>query len=147
MWLNNVHRLLAYHRPDVAPGDLDPNASWQAYQQRRTPQDFATQSVLPLRPTSSRPQAIPLRTVSGPSIDLIAWMWGLTALGVLLVIAGGLSGSGAVSLLALLVDLPALVVAIVLVRRPHTTDRINGWVKVGLEVSACLSSFLLVVMR
>ena len=70
------------------------------------------------------------------NITLIVWMWSLTIMVVILSVTVGFGA-------AALVDIPSLVLAIILACSKHRTDKINGWVKIGLEVVGFLIGFVL----
>lgn len=72
---------------------------------------------------------------SWPNAVLIAIMWALTAIGIPLIYLGGFS-------IAFFPDIPAIVIAIVLVCSKNSTDKVNGWVKLVLEFVAFAVSFL-----
>jgi|SRR5579885_1687487 len=68
---------------------------------------------------------------------LIAGMWILTAIAFLLVAEVGSTIN------ALFFDIPSLIIAVVLVTRRADADKINGWIKIGVEVFGCVFSILL----
>jgi len=74
------------------------------------------------------------QSAARPRYDLIATMWTCTGVAVLCLLAGPPGYP-----LAFLLDVPALVCAIILVCSHTVTDKANGWVKIGLEVLAFIS--------
>ncbi len=79
------------------------------------------------------------RTESAPSANagLIGTMWTLTGIGILSTFAAPGPGFA----VAFLLDIPAFIIAIVLVCS-NGTDKANGWVKIGLEIVAFTIGFL-----
>ena len=71
------------------------------------------------------------------NVGLITTMWLLTGIAIGLVMTTGSDGFR----LAILLDIPALIVAIVLACSKHGTDKANGWVKIGLEIIGVLIGF------
>lgn len=53
-WRQSVDKLLPSRRPDVAPGEIDPNAAFQAFTSGQTPVEFVSQPVLPIRATPAQ---------------------------------------------------------------------------------------------
>lgn len=141
-WLLNVQSLLRQARPDVLPQDLDPNACWKAYQDGLTPQEFASQAVLPLRPRPALKQDTPLYgpALGDPDYELIRWMWSLTGVAVALYLSGVLLGSSGLYVLSLVTDLIAFIMAILLACKSTSTDKSHGWVKIILEIFALIGS-------
>jgi len=70
---------------------------------------------------------------------LIAIMWVLT--GILYVVSVGSKGMPVV--LTVLMDVPAFIIAIVLVFKRGVVNRANGWAKLGLEGIAFVVSFMI----
>lgn len=70
-------------------------------------------------------------------------MWLLTASTIVVMAALGRDGEG----VAVLLDIPALVIALVLVFMKTTADRVNGWVKIALEILGFVSAFLGAMLR
>ncbi len=65
---------------------------------------------------------------------LIVVMWSLTLFCVMMTAAGDAP-------VGLLADLVALAIAIVLVCGKSSADKVNGWVKIGLEIAAFAFAF------
>jgi hypothetical protein len=65
---------------------------------------------------------------------MIATMWVLTLVSGLFELSGNMG-------MAILIDIPAFIIAIVLVTRRNGTDKANGWVKLSLEIIAFLVAF------
>jgi RNA polymerase subunit RPABC4/transcription elongation factor Spt4 len=74
-------------------------------------------------------------TIKPPHMTLIIVMWALHVLSMLTFYTGtpGLS---------VIIDFPSLIIAIVLVNQKNKTDRINGWIIIGLEIVGFLIGFI-----
>jgi len=70
---------------------------------------------------------------------LIATMWALT--GILYV--ASVASKGMPVVLTVLMDVPAFIIAIILVCKRGTVNKANGWTKLGLEAIAFVVSFMI----
>jgi hypothetical protein len=82
----------------------------------------------------------PAPTGSVANAGLIAAMWVFTGLEIIISVSQGAAGFG----LAFIVDIPAFIMAIVLVCSRNGTDKGNGWAKIALEMIGFLAGYLAV---
>ena len=49
--------------------------------------------------------------------------------------------------LSVIIDIPSLIIAIVLVNQKNKTDKINGWIVIGLEIVGFMVGFIVGFIR
>lgn len=91
----------------------------------------------PQQPVPSHPVYHPQAEIA-PRMNYIVAMWALTGLAVLFASVSATA--------AILTDLPAFVLAIILVCSRSRVDRINGWIKLALEMLGVLLIFLVFLL-
>ena len=81
-----------------------------------------------------------IETIKPPHMALIIIMWALHVLSMLTYYtrAPGLS---------VIIDIPSLIIAIVLVNQKNKTDKINGWIVIGLEIVGFMVGFIVGFIR
>lgn len=95
-------------------------------------------SALPIEPTFPPPlRAVP----SKAHMDAYFFMWVLTLIAWSMVISYCMGYPRNNAVLGFIADTAAVVIAIFLVCQANTADKVNGWLKIGLEIFAFLVGF------
>ena len=76
-----------------------------------------------------------METIKPPHMALIIIMWVFHVLSMLTYYTR-------IPGLSIIIDFPSLIIAIVLVNQKNKTDRINGWIVIGLEIVGFVTGFI-----
>jgi len=79
------------------------------------------------------------RPIAPTNLPLIISMWLLTVVSMISSILFGM-------LACVMLDVPSVIAAIYLVCTKNTANRVNGWIKLGIEIAAFFYGFIMAFM-